>query len=286
MLAILGVVWAVYGPGWRIDQVEVQGTRIVEPSSVRRAAEMYLQARTWLIIPHRTSWLLSSHDLGQWLKKQISHRLSIEGVQIRKLGRHRIRATVIERVPLFVWTNGIEYGTLDHQGVIIEVVDPQRNNGLYQIIDSSHATFQVDGQVLTSDVVDRLVELQALLRTAQVSVDHFIIPLPSCPVSPVINANENAATTNTNTSLIVHQPMNVNNSTNRNIVQTTCDVAEARQASQELHVQIHQGPLVMFDRHEDLAEAVRTLKTLLGQSENQHAQYVDLRFEQRVYIYP
>lgn len=286
-VAIVSVLFglAVYGPWLRINRLEVRGTRLLSQKSVERVTNDYLDGRRFLILPRRNLWLLSSRQLGQFLLQRINRRLSIEAVVVAKLYPHQLVVTIVERTPVLLWSNGQQYGSLDRQGILIErraTPDTQ----LDLVRDELGSQFSPDQRMLQPEVVAAILDLQDQLRRARRAVKEFIIPLPSCPLPPrsealsPTNANENS-----NTDQPTLRPFGQRNTNQTASTEAPpCDVLALRLSSQEIHVRLVDGPLVLFDRHQDLGLAVTTLQRLLTQPENRSAQYIDIRFQERVFI--
>ena len=78
---------------------------------------------------------------------------------------------------------------------------------------------------------------------------------------------------------------NTNTSTNINAAASVpCQPDQLALASPEIHVQIEGGPRVLFDRHQNIAIAVQTLRRIMTTEATRGAKVVDVRFEGRAYI--
>lgn len=295
---MLGGGLAVYGPWLTITEVTVGGTRVLNPHSIKAVTDDYLQGQQWFVVPRRNLWLVSGKSLGEYLVKKISRRLSIESVSVTKRYPHRLDLQITERTPIFDWSNGQSLGSLDRQGVLIEL-RPTPDPGLDVVRDELATPIQPDQHLVAPEVVAKIVELQTLLSQARLTVKEFIIPLPTCPIplppeetlttqSNTNNANSPVSNNNLNTNTpMMNSNQDVTNTGNINDappVIPPCDLVLLRLHSQELHVQLKDGPRVLFDRHENLTHAVSTLQRLLSQPANAHVTYIDIRFEERVFI--
>jgi hypothetical protein len=248
-----------------------------------------LDGQSYLIIPRRNLWLLSTKAMEQFLLKKISSHLSIESVTVQKIYQHDVQITIAERTPVAIWSNGTRYGTIDRRGVLIEFQNqPTRDLPIVQ--DELATDFKPDQHLLEPAVVEALIKINDLLRAANLPVQTIIIPKPTCPLPPPpeetltspTNANGNTNGANTN-----QPPLNVNvapENVNQPIPVVSCDLAALRPTSQEIHAQLKDGPRVLFDRHENLPRAVETLGRILGEPQNAHVTYVDVRFEERVFV--
>lgn len=297
ILAITALGYAVYGPWFEVRNISVSGTRLITPVSLQQVAETELDHWRWGIIPQRNLWLLSRNHLSQVLQAKIGQRISIEQVNIIKKNRHDLEIAVIERTPLALWKTTQAQGSIDRNGVIISTIPEAAT--LPTIIDQGNKPWAVDQQVLTKPVMDAFTILHNAFTMANMSVVEYRIPVPTCPsvvVEPTdLNTNQVTNTSPTNDNLNSSN-LNLTNNDNSNVavnnnlntepqvVVSDCDLAALAKASQEIHVKLKDGPLVLFDRHQDLALAVQTVKRLLADSSNSGASYIDIRFQERVYI--
>lgn len=284
VLLVIGAGGLAYGPWYRISRVTITGTRVINPASLRQASEQYLATRRWLVLPNRTLWVLSGHGLAQHLQRLIQRRLSIESVIVTKLWPAAITVTVAERTPVATWTNGTLFGTVDRHGVIIDTENQPVAN-LPLITDQNQQTFAVDTSVVKDEVISKMQELDRELAAGQLAVQTYLIPVPVCPVVvPTANTNTAAPVTgsmNTNTNIPYPNPTVTN--VNQAPLAIPCDINNLRFNSQEIHVQLKDGPQVYFDRHQDLHQAVLTLKRVLSQPNQAALHVIDVRFGERVY---
>jgi hypothetical protein len=281
------VGFAAYGPWWRITSIHISGTRLIEPASVTRVTNRYLDQYRWLILPNRTSWVLSSHGLEQHLTSVIRQRISVESVVVTKQKPHGLTIAIAERVPVAIWTNGSTFGSIDRHGVIIES-RAGTDATLPTIADENAASFTVDSSVVKQEVVSAIATLQGELSRAHIAVQQYIIPKVTCLEPVTVPSNTNSAATNTNqaTNRNVNDSTtsNVSANTNTQTITTPCDAQALRYSSQEIHVQLTDGPRVLFDRQNDIPKAVATLQRVLTQAEAKSYQSIDVRFGDRVFV--
>lgn len=282
--------YAAYGPTFAITTVNVRGTQVIDPASIRSVTEQYLRGYDAWFIPRRTLWTLNGQGLVTTLTKAIQARISIERVTVSKRAPHTIDIAVTERVPVATWSDGTNYGTLDRQGVIIDL-RTDRRPGLPLIEDENKLTFGVDTSVVKREVVAFVQALQGSLTTAHIDVDRFIIPVPTCPVTvPATNVNTGQPATNANTSVAAP----TTNSTNTDLVnrpstiqtppESSCDLRSLKYSSQEIHVQLTKGPRILFDRQNNMQQAVDALQRVLAQPNSGAYTSIDVRFGDRVYV--
>ncbi len=288
-LLIIGLV--IYGPWFRIQTVTIKGTHDLNPASVKKVTETYLQGTHWGIIPNANLWLLPRRQLATYLEEKIRQRLSIEQVVITKHFRHGVEVTITERTPVATWSTTTAKGIIDRNGVIITLTDQSQTMPL--LVDQGDKPFTIGQTVLTGPVVSSVQQLHQAFQTAQLPVDRFIIPVPTCPTVIVEPTNANTAPTSNTNSDEVNTNSDLTNSMDTNtseivpgpqVERTNCNLADLAKNSQEIHAQLKNGPLVMFDRHENLTTAVNTVKRLITDKNNAGAVYIDVRFQERVYI--
>lgn len=299
VLALIAGAVAAYGPWFRIQNVRVTGTVLVDPASVKSVAEQYLRGQRWLILPKRTLWILSGRNLAGILQKKIQAKLSVERVTVSKRYFHDLLITVTERQAVFRWSNGSQTGTVDRQGIIIGP-STASDQPLAQINDDAKKSFGVDTKIIKPEVIAAMVQLQSILRQNGFQDVSYNIPEPVCPI-PVPeapstgfvngNSNANASTVNSQNSQANASVNNNANAANTNgmvnasPVTLPCDPEALRMSSQEIHVQFKDGPAVYFDRHENLVKAVNTLKRLFtSDPTTRKARYIDVRFAERVFV--
>lgn len=293
LCAALG--FALYGTWFRLTDIQVRGTRELNADSIRRVTEEYLDQPFWLIIPRRTSWAVSAGDISRHVRRKIQERLSVEEVRTTKKYPHRLEVTVVERTPLFTWTNGSAWGPIDRQGVIIASTPtpPTDFATLPELKDGLNLPFGVNTVVVKPEVMAALSQVRQWADTLQLDIESFEIPKPACPIvtSPVpgVNTNQNVplnVNVATNAS-VTNEPLEAPQ-TNLNVpevvLEPTCDLAVLKLSSPELHIQLQQGPKVLIDRHQDIRQAMNSVQRLLADPKNARATYFDVRFGERVYI--
>lgn len=288
-LVVAAIGFLIYGPLFQITSVSITNTRLVTPDSVQRVANEYLNGQRFLVFPNRTMWVLSSQGLEHYLQAAIAKRLSIESVVVTKERPHHLTIAINERTPVANWTDGTKIGTVDRQGVIIELRS-EAEAPFPTILDENHVTFGVDSSVVKREVMTAVTTLAGELQAANFDVQDFLIPVPVCPTPIETTTNTNASTTNTNASSTSTNTSNTNaelqnaNTNTSEPVIIPCDVQELRYSSPEIHIQLKDGPRVLFDRHNDLQEAVNALQRVMSQPGAQSYKQVDVRFGDRVYV--
>lgn len=290
------LIYGIYGPWLRITKVTISGTHKLNPTSVANVSNRILDQYWGLVIPNRNLWLVSAPYIGRTLQKKIALKLSIESVQITKQFPHTLNITIVERLPYAIWQAGDQQVAVDKHGVVIET-QPTETNGLIRVHDLNDTPVQIDSPVIAESVMNDIVRLNNIVKSTTLSVEEYQIPIPTCPIEPeAINANTNGdlantnvANTNTSQPLIVRTTnLNTSGNVNAPIVNepapVTCDITQLRQNSPEIHLKLDNGPTIYFDRHQDLQQAVSTVQRVLQDPQNLSAQYIDVRFGDRVYV--
>ncbi len=287
-LAVLGCLFlgfVVYGPWLRVDSITINGTQALDPRSVKAVTAEIIDRQRWLIIPNRNMWLLSGRWLGDQLRHRISAKLSIEGVVVKKDYPHALTITIHERIAAWDWQTDTQKATVDRHGIVMSLIG-EPTTSLPVIIDQANPTLTVDRAVVRPEVASALETLAVEFSRHQLVIDHFILPVPTCPTLvtpepttsfPIINAaNTNSILLNTNAS-----PLTTNV---QSAPQPPCNLEQLHASSQEIHLQLEHGPAVYFDRHENLPQAVNALVQVLAHPSAPITKYIDLRFGDRVYV--
>lgn len=296
IMALGLLAYAVYGPWFVVRNITISGTREINPVSLKRVAEQEVDRWRWGILPQRNLWLLSRRSLSNALEKKIRERVSVEEVRVVKKNRHDMEIVVVERSPVALWKTDLAQGTVDRTGIIINTVSTQLN--LPTIIDQGNKSWKIGQQVLTEPVMQGFTILNETFVSLGIPVEYYQIPVPTCPTEIIqptntnqsnltegTNPDNNGNVSQTNASDTNSAVTTVNDNTNQpTVVRTNCDIVALAKASQEIHVKLKDGPLVLFDRHQDLKLAVQTVKRLLADKANAGATYIDIRFQERVYI--
>lgn len=276
-----------YGPWLRITEVTVSGTRLLDPQSVTHATEQLLDQRRWGILPNRTIWIVSSRYLEAQLGSRIRQRLSVESVVVEKLPPHGLHVTVAERTPVAIWSNGTSFGTIDRQGIIIES-RASIDTGLPTIRDESARMFAPDASVVKPEVMTAIGTLIVELKKANIAVQEYLIPDPVCPstvAEQVVTNTNTSSNRNGNANGNTNTGTNLNRNTNTAVLPAIiCDRDVLRFSSQEIHVQLADGPRVLFDRQAKLNQSVQALKRVLSEKQEKTPTTIDVRFGDRVYI--
>lgn len=290
ILGLIGLttIWLIYGPWFAVTDLTVTETRLLDPLSVQRLVNRYLDDDRWLVLPNRTLWTMSATHLTRYLEQQIQRRLSVERVVVQKQAPRSLRIIITERTPVAIWTSGTTSGSVDKQGKIIELrtaLDPS----LPTIRDENEKIFTADDSVVKQEVIEGLQKLAGYIHQANIQVSEYLIPIPVCPPTITVPSDTNTSSTaNLNLNNLNLNPANLNtNPVTANVSQPVprpCDREALRYSSPEIHAQLTDGPRVLFDRHSDLAQAVQALKRVLSERTDKVPRIIDVRFAGRVYV--
>lgn len=281
--------WLMYGRLFQIQTVTVSGTRVIDPASIKRLTERYLQGFHWLVLPNRTLWTLSATDLTRTLERQIRQRISVDQVVIIKQPPRSLQIVVVERTPVVTWSSANQLATVDRQGKIIELRNaPLKHTPL--VVDENAYLLTVDGSVVKPEVMAAIEQLALLLQQANIQNDHFIIPVPTCPSQVPMNTSNSNANLNINqsrhslTENTNIQPIYWNSNLEQPPAAVSCDRPALRFGSQEIHLQLTNGPRVLFDRQSNLSQSVQALQRVLSERSHKTYKTIDVRFGDRVYV--
>jgi len=284
-----GVGYWLYGPYFRLRDVQVSGTTLVNPESVRAWVEHDIHRLRWLILPGDHSILLSTSSLSTRLRSAITKRLSVEKVEVEIRDRHQLAIHITEREPLFVWKSGESTATIDRNGIIIGVVKDGDQSDIPTVIDQTNLPIPTDQQIVQSEVINSFTTLEEERQKSGLAVEHYVLPHPTCvkKEEPVVLTNSSLDTNQASNTNSVEQETNTNVSANVNSsvpVIVTCDTPEARLASAEVWMKLKDGPTVYFDRYTDIRQAYSSVVRALQDPKNYQAGYIDARFSGRLFI--
>lgn len=265
-LLALGLL--IEGPWWRINSVTVAGVREIDPKSVQHVTEQYVMGRRLLVIPNQNLFLFSTAHAASWLREKIEQRISVESVTVQKIPPHGLHVTITERTPAAYARSEDQTVVLDRTGKIIEVAKALDPN--LPVIDE--AIGQPVGQsVFSPAVMQSILKLHELLRSASIVIVSWKLPIVTCPVYE----NPQPPTDSRNT--------NLNANIRLNPFSQTCNDQALKRTRPEIHVQIKDGPEARFDRFQDLAAAVQRVRRILAQPDPPN-EYIDVRFGDRVFV--
>jgi hypothetical protein len=293
-VAIGGVIGAwMYGPYFTITNVQVDGTTVVRPDTVKAWVEHDIHRLRWFVLPQDHSVLLSTSQLSNRLHAAINKRLSVEMVTVTIPDRHSLHINIIERQAMLVWKSGEQRVTVDRHGVVIGPVDATAATNLPVVEDQTLLPTATDDAMLSPEVVKGFTTLDELARSIGLTVDRYILPIPRCVVAPepsTTNANTNSGTQNSNTEKNSTNSTNTTSAKNTNeksgveMTIDTCQNATARFNASDMWLQVSKGPVIYFDRHNDLHQAMDAVRRALEDTKNRTARYIDARFPGRIYV--
>lgn len=288
--------WA-YGPYFHISNVTVDGTKVVRGESVRTWVEHDIHRLRWLVVPQDHSILLSTKSLSRRLHDQINKRLSVESVTVTTPDRHSLAVTIVERQAVVVWASGDQRTTLDKHGVVIGPLTPTESAPYPLVEDQTKLPTPTDATIASPDLVKGFTTLSEEAKNIGLTVDRFILPVPRCVLSntntstPPANTNtdelQNTNQINTkNSSLNTNTLSNQNGNSNSGVDLTigTCQNATARLNASDIWLQVSKGPVIYFDRHQDLRQAMDAVRRAYEDPKNRTVRYIDARFPGRLYI--
>lgn len=287
--------WA-YGPYFHISSVTVDGTKVVRSESVRAWVEHDIHRLRWLIIPQDHSILLSTKSLSGRLHYEINKRLSVESVTVTTPDRHSLAVTIVERQAVLVWASGDQRTTLDKHGVVIGPLTLTESAPYPLVEDQTKLPTPTDATIASPDLVKGFTTLSEEAKNIGLTVDRFILPVPRCVLSNA-NSNANIPVTNSentnsvnanikNSNLNGNSNSNQNGNTNSGVDLTigTCQNATARLNASDIWLQVSKGPVIYFDRHQDLRQAMDAVRRAYEDPKNRTVRYIDARFPGRLYI--
>jgi hypothetical protein len=234
--------------------------------------------------------------LSRRLHDAINKRLSVESVTVTTPDRHSLAITVVERQAVLVWLSGEGRTTIDKHGVIIGPVTPTESAPYPLVEDQTKLPTPTDATIASPELVKGFTTLSEEAKNIGLTVDRFILPVPRCVLSnddPNSNIPEtNSANTNSINSTIKNSNLNANTNnlqngnTNSGVDLTigTCQNATARLNASDIWLQVSKGPVIYFDRHQDLRQAMDAVRRAYEDPKNRTVRYIDARFPGRLYI--
>ncbi len=208
VILVLILSWyGVFSTGaFQIRDVQITGTRFINPDQLRGTVNQYLTSR-WLHLIARDTYFTAKPDaIKQLIADQFGQQFSIETINVTKDYPHTLQINLVERTPSLTWVTQQNKTThhyrVDRHGIVTQVlpVDSPVLNTYPTITDTNRSELLVDYPVVQERYVQSVLEIQDSLETmTQLTPLSYSLPTISCQqrqyVAEKIFANEIASST-------------------------------------------------------------------------------------------
>lgn len=110
--------WLVYGPKFRLSEIEIVGTTTLDSAALQEAVQEEL-GRYVFGLPRNHQWLFSEDRLSQ----QLLHDFPLQAVTVEPQQK-RLTVTVVEDVLVIALRSGEAIAFLDRGGKVLRLADP------------------------------------------------------------------------------------------------------------------------------------------------------------------
>jgi len=174
ILALIGLVFFLFAPGYTINRVVVQGTEYIDPRNIEEVAWDELHNRRYLILPGTNRFLINEEAIGLAL----NDKFVFESLEISQEGSTLV-VIVQERVSSLVWSTGERHYFVDNAGTITRELLPEEVEStvtnLPQIFDQSNAGLRIGNTVLNTDIIQATFDFLALAGQGGVEIEYLAV---------------------------------------------------------------------------------------------------------------
>lgn len=127
LLVLVGVIAFLRKPGLQITNVQVSGTRALDPQVVARFVDDHISGSYFLVVPKRNTLLFSKRSTREALLTQFP---GLEDVRVVFVNRSSIQIEVSERESSHVWCGAQQCYFIDDSGIMYRE-SPKFSDGVY-----------------------------------------------------------------------------------------------------------------------------------------------------------
>ncbi len=150
MLFTLGGV-LVWHPFFTVHLVGVTGATRVPASEVSEVAQGIMDRTRWLVLPGTNYFLINTNEIANIL----TQRFPFYRVELVKRFPSQLDIRVVEKDPVLIFDNGLEYSYVDPSGQVIKVLERVGDNEWqFKTAVPTHAT-TTPGVTSTLEIVSR-----------------------------------------------------------------------------------------------------------------------------------
>lgn len=171
LIAGLLIYLIFYNPWFRIDHVNVEGTKYIDTSLVESEISSYLDKNRWLVLPGNNRWIFSEDRLTEHLVK----KFVFESTEI-KLKKKTLSVTVTERVSKMIWATSEQQYLIDLAGTIIRTITPEEQEtyaDLPKIHDLENKPVSLGQTVMSDSVVQGTIGFFGLAAQGGIVIEYF-----------------------------------------------------------------------------------------------------------------
>jgi hypothetical protein len=269
-LAAIVVTWfalMLYLPFFRINTITINGLRLINHDEIQNYInDKYIKSGYW---PKNNYFLVNPKKISA----DIASKYAVNKVEIKKIFSHEIQINIEEKITSIIYDNGQNYYLLDGEGTVVKVLTGERG-----ITATSTELSTVISTTTTSTTT--------LTTSADTHKPNYLkftseyYGLPMFYDARRLNVHENQT-----------------NVLPANLIKSIIDWKQAlkNDGVGEVHYFTSNNPTagltailsrpwsVMVQPTNDMAAQLQNLKTILTNSNIKPTEYIDLRFEERVF---
>ena len=236
-------------PWFYINEVHVDGSVTLSPSLIQEFSWNQLNEKRWDVVPQNHIWLLNL----SLLQRDLKDSFTLADVSVERDGRS-IQITVKERITSLIWAQGDRLLFIDQEGMVVrELTEDEVNDTRALIYAEGERTFAIQDE------------------------DIFVV------------FNEGGGDVSQNDRMLTAEAISALSVINENIEQYLIEV-ESISVEQPLSswatIRIRGGLSIFVDLAGDAQQQLSNLEVILQEYQGRlgELEYIDLRFDNRVYV--
>lgn len=115
---LASIAVCLYAPYFRINSVQVAGLQRISQKKFTESINSVMNCRRFLILPGSDYFVA---DLSE-IKSILSEKFPLESITITKKFPNTLIVNVEEKISTIIYDNGVEYGYLDTDGNVVEIL--------------------------------------------------------------------------------------------------------------------------------------------------------------------
>jgi cell division septal protein FtsQ len=308
---------------FRISNINIEGNKNITQDEINNLLNNYLSTKKLYILPNNNWLIFNQEKALSILKEGIANKFVLADADITKKWPNNIKVAVTERIPGLVWISNNEYYYLDIEGMPTQKIDKvdEINKDFPMINDLNNIPVEINRAVISADLISFILSLQDKFPSTGLAIKSYSVPKITCQevqykmekliqeeIDQTANDkikekkkeilkkyNNGKITIEESLTLLeeVKNEENINgntgNSNQTEIVKwesvSTPKECNYVEINSEINIVTEDGFDVYFDSKLNVDQQINNLKNLLAQKidNKQNIQYIDLRFNDRIY---
>lgn len=183
VVTVVGVSYVIlYSPFLRVDEINIEGNERLTVDELQQITESYRSEKVLYLFPRSAYILFSPSQLEDRFREQIANRFALKTVEATKDIRNGVSIRIEERIPGVAFKTGGYIYYLDEFGVVTTETTEEAKDPEFSVIsDTNSQAVTIDQQVISEDLLNLVLDAtDTIPEKTGMAIKQFEIPPLVC----------------------------------------------------------------------------------------------------------